>query len=137
MTGSSKRIIKDETGGRLSVDPALIPDHLWEVESDDGVSRTEIYFDEPSGLVCRRRMYYSSGEALKYAAELRNETKNERFGNLEKRWRKVAEVPMNVWAQSIAQKRKDKDHLLWWLRQEEAKKFLTFEKTLPKTWNWK
>lgn len=137
MTGTSKRVIKDDTGGRLSVDPSKIPDHLWEVESNDGTAVTEIYFDEPTGLVCRRRRYLADDAILKYAADQRQETKNERFGNLDKRWRKVAEVPMNVWAANIAQKRKDKDHLLWWLRQEEAKPFLTFEKTLPKTWNWK
>lgn len=92
----------------------------------------------PNGMKGRVRKteYTASAELLQHTEEMRKESSNRRYthgmgsdkgGNMP--MVQTASIPPNVYYREIARRRAagDKDHLRWFLRQEENRKYLTTE----------
>lgn len=92
----------------------------------------------PNGMKGRIRKteYLFADELLRHTEELRKENANKRYthgmgsdkgGNMP--LVHTASIPPNVYYREIAPRRAagDKDHLRWWLNQEENRKYKTTE----------
>jgi hypothetical protein len=116
-----------------------IPDSAYTLVSQNEDCRYwEARVELPNGLMgtIRKTEYLHSDELLEINAAARNESSNHRYtagygsdkgGNMP--LVHTASIPPNVYYREIAPRAAegDKDHLRWFLRQEENKKYLVTE----------
>ena len=116
-------------------DAENIPHGVWRLVGQNETMRYwEADVELPGGKlgVIRKGEYLESEALLSLNEQLRNESSEHRYtaglgsdkgGNMP--MVHTASIPLNVYFQEIAQRRAagDKDHLRWWLNQDDNAKF--------------
>lgn len=125
-------------------DAQSIPHGAWRlIGQNDTMRYWEADVELPGGKmgVIRKGEYLESDLLLKINEELRKESTQQRYthgmgsdkgGNMP--MVQTASIPNNVYFQEIAPhiRAGDKDHLRWWLRQEQNRKYRTTDKATRK-----
>lgn len=95
-----------------------------EVLFNDPISGTRIWEYEFERGTVRKTEWYGEGAFIDSVSEERKETEGQRFGEM----RKVASVPMHVWARDIAPRLRDGNDgsIKSWLNGDKGKAFRTF-----------
>jgi len=122
MTSSDLRFnIKPSDLGRMNLGALL----QKRVVVDDPVSGTRVWEFEFENATVQKTEWYGEGEFLSANAEEINDNDGQRFGDM----RKVASVPMHVWAREIAPRLKDGNDgsLKRWLNSSDNRPFRTFK----------
>lgn len=96
-----------------------------EVTFNDPISGTRIWEYEFERGTVRKTEWYGEGAFINAVSEERKSTDGQRFGDI----RKVASVPMHVWAREIAPRQRDGNEgsLKRWLNGDKGAPFRTFK----------
>lgn len=99
-----------------------------EVMFDDPISGTRVWEYEFERGTIRKTEWYGEGAFINAVSEERKSTDGQRFGDT----RKVASVPMHVWAREIAPRQRDGNDgsLKRWLNGDKGAPFRTFKGTV-------
>lgn len=92
----------------------------WRLVSDDpvlGVRRWELDLDDTQTIV--RTEYYAAEPFMTANAEERNASDGTRWGD----GKRVASIPMHIWAREIAPRGDDRDFLKWFLNHPDRQAF--------------
>lgn len=122
MTSSDLHFnIKPADLGRLNLGPLI----RKQVVFDDPVAGTRIWEFEFEKATIQKTEWYREAEFLSSNAEEMNGSEGQRFGET----RKVASVPMHIWAREIAPRLKDGNDgsLKRWLNSSDNRAFRTFK----------
>jgi hypothetical protein len=120
-------------------EPPNIPESAWKLVSrNEFMDVWEAEVELPSGHkgIVRRKTYTEAPLLLKVNEELRKESAGRRYtsgmgsdkgGNLP--LVQTASIPLPIYYRDIAPRQRagDKDHLRWWLRQDENAQWRTTE----------
>lgn len=95
-----------------------------DVMFNDPISGTRVWEYEFERGTVRKTEWYGEGAFINAVTEERKETDGQKFGDM----RKVASVPMHVWAREIAPRQRDGNDgsLKRWLNGDDGKAFRTF-----------
>lgn len=104
-----------------------IPDHLWELDgvSDDGLRRYYSFTDPASGVTIRKTENVIEVPILELNRQMWNDSDGQRWGD----GKVAARVPLNVYFDQIAPRRRegDNDFMKWFLNRDENRKYRTFK----------
>jgi hypothetical protein len=104
---------------------ARLPDHVWELESvsTDGLRHTYVYYDLANDKAYRKTTNLVEEDLLKVIHEERADNEGRRWGS----GKIAARVPMNVYMQEFASRRRegDNDFAKWWLNHENNQVYRT------------
>lgn len=95
-----------------------------EVMFNDPISGTRVWEYEFERGTVRKTEWYGEAAFIDAVSEERKSTDGQRFGEM----RKVASVPMHIWARDIASRQRDGNEasLKRWLNGDAGKAFRTF-----------
>jgi hypothetical protein len=111
----------------LTIHPEDVPDEAWTLESisADGLRKTYLYFDEPSGLMLRKVENLVEESLLQLNQQQFNDSIGRRWGD----GKVAARIPINVYMREFAPRRRqgDNDFAKWFLNRDENRPYRTFK----------
>ena len=128
------RLTGEELKANFGIDPDNISEDAWQVKEfhDDGVTRTDIlWIQEPrdgkDGISIERKVNIFEHALFEANREEYEDDQGFIRNNGTPLDAKVASIPLNVYYNELvpAIKEGDEEHVKWWLKQDENRKYKT------------